>query len=838
MDLFALTATLALDTSEYEKGLKDAGDAADKLGSNKNSNNGINRFGTFSKRVLDTAGKMLESAGKSALQFGKDVLQTGLDLDEVLGGVYAVTGAVDEYNQVLLRNTILEEARGSVFTAAEVAEAAYYEGLAGYSIDETVTGLRGIVKLAEAADEPMKAISDILTDVTTAFGDGADEQLHYANVMAATATSSNTDVRKMGQALKYAAPLAASLGYSIEDVAFAIGLMADNGIKGSQAGTSLRNMFSRLASDTSGALTTLEQSLGVDFFDPVTGEALSFYEILNNIRAAWGDFSQEQQRQIISLFGFSDDEITEGADAVQIMEEYTAALEEMRAEYNALETDAERAEYLRNSWFLNTDEQGRSFLESQLGISPFNNDTWSTPKDFLSILDEIEAKYSGMSDQEKLSTAYQMVGLRAMSGFLAMVNMSDEKYAELRENIENSGGAVEEMAAIRLNNLWGDVTMLNSKLDFLRNTIYYTIDDDLRRLSQEGGSAIDRITDAVSESGLLGGLQQLGVEIGNLAKDQRFKDFLSSIAEAVAPMLTTIITEIGPAVLELAISVGQSLAQGLITGFAAILQGSDNPVLKYVGDTLSDTVDLAKEWNERDLSNGAGSWTGVDLSTQPNTLYYQTMEINGVEVSGEEIQSAIDEATANGDLMVTIAGIEMNVDWAKELLKEIVYVPAEADPNELVDSLNDADDTAAKNLRSALDTALASPFNITVNALIEGLPTWAKPPEFNAKAMYPGRILRGATMFGMDAAGVPQIAGDAGAEAVVGTDSLQTMIQQSTQQAVGGMDDALLAALNRIYNAMPKGEVVLDTGALVGAISSMINATLGRAADWRGSGHA
>ena len=152
----------------------------------------------------------------------------------------------------------------TAFSATESAQAMEYMAMAGWKTTDITNGLAGVMNLAAASGEDLATTSDIVTDAMTAFGMSADQSTYFADVLAQTATNANTNVGMMGETFKYVAPLAGAMGYNIEDMSAAIGLMANAGIKGSQSGTSLRNIITNLASPTdkvAGAMDDLGISL-------------------------------------------------------------------------------------------------------------------------------------------------------------------------------------------------------------------------------------------------------------------------------------------------------------------------------------------------------------------------------------------------------------------------------------------------------------------------------------------------------------------------------------------------------------------------------------------------
>ncbi len=176
--------------------------------------------------------------------------------------VKAISGATAEEIEKLTEKA-KEMGQKTKFSATESAEAFQYMAMAGWKTEDMLNGIEGIMNLAAASGEDLASVSDIVTDALTAFGLQAKDSGHFADVLAKASSNSNTNVGLMGETFKYVAPLAGSMKYSVEDTAVAIGLMANAGIKGSQAGTALRSMLTRLVKppkDAAQALTALNIS--------------------------------------------------------------------------------------------------------------------------------------------------------------------------------------------------------------------------------------------------------------------------------------------------------------------------------------------------------------------------------------------------------------------------------------------------------------------------------------------------------------------------------------------------------------------------------------------------
>lgn len=175
----------------------------------------------------------------------KECIDIAADFEETMSTVEALSGASDsEMNKL---NSLAKDLGATTkFTAVEAAEAMTYMGMAGWKTNEMLTGMDGVLQLAAASGEDLATTSDIVTDNLTAFGMKASDTAHFSDVLAAAATNSNTSVSVMGETFKNSAALAGALKYSIEDVGVAVGLMANAGIKGSNAGTALKNIFNGL----------------------------------------------------------------------------------------------------------------------------------------------------------------------------------------------------------------------------------------------------------------------------------------------------------------------------------------------------------------------------------------------------------------------------------------------------------------------------------------------------------------------------------------------------------------------------------------------------------------
>lgn len=235
-----------------------------------------------------TAGNLIASGITSALSgigsFVADSITAGAEFEQAMSEVKAISGATgDEF--AALEEKAKQMGATTKFTASESAEAFKYMAMAGWDTEEMLNGIEGVMNLAAASGVDLAQTSDIVTDALTAFGLKAEDATHFADVLAATSANANTNVDLMGETFKYVAPVAGAMGYSIEDVALAIGLMANSAVKGSMAGTSLRSLLTRLADPTKQTQEAMD-ALGVSLTDD-EGKMYTLGELLDNLRAGF-----------------------------------------------------------------------------------------------------------------------------------------------------------------------------------------------------------------------------------------------------------------------------------------------------------------------------------------------------------------------------------------------------------------------------------------------------------------------------------------------------------------------------------------------------------------------
>ena len=223
---------------------------------------------------------------------GTASLKATMDFDRSMSKVQALSGATGE-QLILLKDKATELGATTAFSASQVSEAMQYMALAGWKTNDILEGTAGILAAASASGEELAKVSDIITDGLSAFGLEANKANHFADVLSTRATNANTTIGMMGEAFTYAGSVAGALGYSVEDTALAIGMMANSGIKASQAGTALRTMLTEL----SGTLEITGKNLGTYIVQTsnADGTMKPFRETLNSLRTAFKGLTEAER---------------------------------------------------------------------------------------------------------------------------------------------------------------------------------------------------------------------------------------------------------------------------------------------------------------------------------------------------------------------------------------------------------------------------------------------------------------------------------------------------------------------------------------------------------------
>lgn len=286
--------------SELRAIAREAASASGKMG--MSFRDGINqtqpmfdKMGRAAKKAFKT---VTTTAAMASAGVGAFAVKTGMEYEAQMSTVQALSQA-SEKEMVELNQTAQDLGATTVWTAKQSGEAMEYMAMAGWNSKQMIDAVPATMDLASASGEDLASVTDIVTDSMTAFSLKADEAGHFTDVLAAASTSSNTNVGKLGESFKYAAPLAGSLGYNIEDTAFSLGLMANNGIKASQAGTSIRSWLTRMAKPTEESDAAMKK-LGLSLKDS-HGKMKPLREMIDQTRDSFKGLSKSQKAEYAAM---------------------------------------------------------------------------------------------------------------------------------------------------------------------------------------------------------------------------------------------------------------------------------------------------------------------------------------------------------------------------------------------------------------------------------------------------------------------------------------------------------------------------------------------------------
>jgi TP901 family phage tail tape measure protein len=389
----------------------------------------------FGYQVLKDVGSAFMAAGKAAVGFAADAVQTGATFDSAMSQVAATMGTtVDQIQD--LRDFAQEMGATTSFSATQAAEALNYMALAGYDAETSMAMLPNVLNLAAAGGIDLAYASDMVTDASSALGLSLDETSALVDKMAAASSRSNTSVEQLGEAILTVGGTAKMLSGGTTELSMALGVLADNGIKGSEGGTALRNMILSLSAPTDKAGDAIE-ALGLQVFD-----AEGKMRPLNDIFLDLGN-----------------------------------TLDSM--------TDQERTE----------------------------------------VLNEI----------------FNKVDLKSVN---AMLGTSAERFDELAAAIDNSAGAAEQMANTQLDNLQGDLTLMQSALEGVQIAISDALSPTLREFVQMATEGLSGVATALQAGDWEGAVQVIA-------------DFAVNAVQAIVDML--------PSMLQAGVSLLETLVQGVLS---------------------------------------------------------------------------------------------------------------------------------------------------------------------------------------------------------------------------------------------------------------------------------
>lgn len=393
---------------------------------------------------MTSAGEKMLPVTAAVAGLGTAAVKTAADFDSSMSNVAAISGSSAE-DMDKLRERAREMGAQTKFSAKEAGDAMGYMAMAGWNAQQMYDGLPGIMNLAAASGEDLATTSDIVTDALTAFGMKAEDSSHFADVLAQASSSANTNVGMMGETFKYIAPVAGALGYSAEDAAVAIGLMANSGIKASSAGTQLRSSLTNMIKPSKDVGDAMEK-WGFYATESATSidQAKIDKQMLRVQKASLAaDKAQQAYNDAVSKYGAESTEASNAAATLEIKQTELTTANETLTQLQEGTTENVR---LYNKALQNEDGSMKTLRET---------------------MDFLRETMGGMTEAEQTQAATAIFGKEAMSGMLAIINSSDKDYQKLIKNIDNCKGSAENMAETMQDNLSGQLTTLQSALQEL-----------------------------------------------------------------------------------------------------------------------------------------------------------------------------------------------------------------------------------------------------------------------------------------------------------------------------------------------------------------------------------
>ena len=785
------------ETQKWKQAVADAQTELNKLNNElKNTPNSMQVLGSMMQdtgdKIKGAGEKFMPLSAAAAAGLGAGV-KLAADFDAQMSKVQAISGATAE-DMVNLNAKAREMGATTKFSASEAGAAMEYMAMAGWKAADMTAGIEGIMNLAAASGEDLALTSDIVTDALTAFGMTAEDSGHFADVLAAASSNANTNVAMLGESFKYAAPVAGAMGYSAEDVSIALGLMANSGIKASQAGTSLRTALSNMANPTKKMVGVMNE-LGLSLTDE-NGEMKNLHDVMDMLRA---QFSVTTDEQIALNYAMSQDP--------DLMGHLADGWENMADSQKKYQTEVSVGTDIIEGM---TKSELKALASQELGVE-LTKDRILTTEEYNTLAQRLgQDTLTGLSQSEQIAAASTLFGKNAMAGMLAILNASDADYTKLTDAIYAADGAAKGMADTMQNNLNGKLTVLKSSVE-------------------EAGISLGHALIPAIES--VTGVIQGAVNWFN-GVDESQKGMIATagvLVAAIGPVLVilgTLISSVGT--ITAAVGAAAAVLSGpVVAGFGAAL-GAAFPFIAVGGAVAAAAYVIYQNWDQIKAK-------ATELANTAKTKFNEfktaaTDKFNAAKTSVEgamnNIKTAVDgklnsvKATTDSVLNAvrgvwessggTIQGLAQTTMAAAQKAFDDAYSAIDSATNGKLSAVVGTVTGIMDNIKKAFDEKMELAKKVVQDGIdyIKGifdfdwkLPDLKLPhfsvsgefslnppsiPRFNvewyAKAMDNGMILTSPTIFGAQNGSLLG-AGEAGPEVVVGASSLYGMIQGAVASA-------------------------------------------------------
>lgn len=469
-------------------------------------------FDTMRVALGNLIAQGIQKAVEGLAEFTRLSIETGMNFDASMSKVSAISQTFGT-DLDKLRDKAKEMGATTKFSATEASEAMQYMAMAGWEAEQMIDGIEGIMNLAAASGEDLATTSDIVTDALTALGMTAEDSGHFADVLAAATSNANTNVSLLGESFKFVAPIAGSMGASAEDLSLALGLMANSGIKGTQAGNSLKNALINLVKPTD-AQTDAMKALGlittktVNVIDSDKLEKAQ-NKVENKTRAL--EKAQISYNTAIEKYGESSDQAQKALLSFQTAENNLedANIDLQKAQRGTSKEIATGASAFHDEYgnMKSLGDIMEVLRDKMQSVSVDLVDSEGNLREYDDIISELSQSEEGLVQAEQLKNAAILFGKQNVSGMLAIINAGADDYNKLSYAINNANDTAKDMAETMQNNLAGDMTLLKSQLEGIRIEFYEKLEPLLREgvawISENLPGIVDKVyevADSVKET--------------------------------------------------------------------------------------------------------------------------------------------------------------------------------------------------------------------------------------------------------------------------------------------------------------------------------------------------
>lgn len=559
---------MAADGSVVIEILGDADDITSKL--KGVANGAVNGLKTAFVGVTAAIGAASAAVGG----FAASSVKVGMSFDSSMAQVAATMGkTVDEIQD--LRDFAMEMGAKTAFSATEAADALNYMALAGYDAETSMQMLLNVLNLAAAGGIDLAYASDMVTDAQSALGLTLDETTEMVDKMAKASSKSNTSVAQLGEAILTVGGTAKNLAGGTTELATSLGILADNGVKGAEGGTALRNIILSLSAPTDKAAKSLK-TLGVEVFD-AEGNMRPLNETFGDLNDALSSMTQGEQTQVLS-------EIFNKVDLKSV----NALLANTTIKLDGVSDALSQAGV---DWGTYADTVRERTGDMSITAQDVLNDVSS----FLVSMSE-----AGMSAAEQQKAVQEEFGLTASDAAAAIsavggdaLSLATSRWQELTGAIDDSRGAAEQMAQTQLDNLAGDITKFKSALEGVQLLISGSLASGLREFVQMGTDGLSKMSEAFKSDGLSGAISVMGETLANAtatiagqapALVEAGAQLLASVGEGLISALPSI-SDVGTQIL------GQ-IQTGILSDIPSLISSGLDALTSFSEGLLKSSEDL------------------------------------------------------------------------------------------------------------------------------------------------------------------------------------------------------------------------------------------------------